>query len=514
MNSASASGAEISVLAKILKVLWPIERREFKKFFPMALIMLFTLFNYNVLRSLKDALVVPNIGAEAISFIKLYAVLPAAILFMVSYAKMTTFMSRKTIYYTFALFFLSFFLIFAFFLYPNSELIHPDPVMIANLVDKKIDLMLFTIDLAHFKWFVKIYGKWIFVLFYVLAEIWGSVMLSLLFWQFANDITKTNEAKKFYPMFGFIGNFGLIIGGQLIKVFYGSPDMIVYLTICLAFAVIAIMVLYNHINNSVLNDPAFAINDGEKVKKKKKMKLTLFEGFKVIFSSKYLGFIAILVVSYGITINLVEGPWKAKVRELYPTQESYLNFMGNLNLWMGIASAIMMLIGANVLKRITWFSGAILTPVVIFISGIGFFIFVVYDRSLMSYTAEVDASSLMFNPLFLAVVFGMVQNISSKATKYSFFDPTKEMAYIPIDPELKTKGKAAVDIVGARLAKSGGAVIQSSIFIFLPLATYADIAPFLMIVFVIVSLVWLVDVKMLSREYDKYFSSSMTSKKK
>ena len=105
-------------------------------------------------------------------------------------------------------------------------------------------------------------------------------------------------------------------------------------------------------------------------------------------------------------------------------------------------------------------------------------------------------------------MFGMVQNVLSKATKYSFFDPTKEMAYIPIDRELKTKGKAAVDIVGARLAKALGALLQSSLFIIFPAASYATITPYLMVIFIIVALIWMFDVKLLFAEYDKFFRKS------
>ena len=33
-----------------------------------------------------------------------------------------------------------------------------------------------------------------------MAELWGSVVASLLFWGFANELTSVPEAKKYYPL--------------------------------------------------------------------------------------------------------------------------------------------------------------------------------------------------------------------------------------------------------------------------------------------------------------------------
>jgi ATP:ADP antiporter, AAA family len=89
------------------------------------------------------------------------------------------------------------------------------------------------------------------------------------------------------------------------------------------------------------------------------------------------------------------------------------------------------------------------------VTGLGFF-----ATNMFAGTMAPVAMLLGTTPLMLACLLGAAQNILSKSSKYSLFDPCKEMAYIPLDQDSKTKGKAAIDVVGNPLGKSGGALIQ------------------------------------------------------
>ena len=90
--------------------------------------------------------------------------------------------------------------------------------------------------------------------------------------------------------------------------------------------------------------------------------------------------------------------------------------------------------------------------------------------------------------LRIAVIFGTIQTLLSKTTKYALFDPTTQMAYIPLDDESKVKGKAAIEVLGSRIGKSGGSLIQQGLV--LVFGNIINAAPVLVVLYYSVLAWW------------------------
>ncbi len=481
----------------INKLFWPIYPEEHKKFIPMALMMFFILLNYAVLRAIKDGFVVTLIGTEALGFIKLYLVLPSAVVMIIIYTKLCNLFSQDQVFYIISSFFLICIMIFGLVLYPNVDYFHMNKIGLLNL----------TLQYPHLKWFIKVAANWSYAFIYVISELWGSVMLSLLFWQFANRITSTEEAKRFYSMFGLIGNLSLPCSMLVLSFLKSRLNLFTqnlqYVPIfcLLGLNTLIIIFLYKKININIAKNKDL-IPKEEKKKKAPKPKLTLKESFYMVTRSKYIGLMALLVMSYGISINLVEGVWKSRIKELYVTSADYTMFMGQFQAYQGIAAIIFMIIGSNILRNVTWKTAAILTPIVMICTGAVFFSLIIFDTTLGIFVGTI----LGISSLNLAIFIGTLQNVLSKATKYSLFDSTKEMAYIPLPDELKTKGKAAVDVLGGRLGKSGGGIIQSTFFVLFPSFSFKEASPFFASIFFVVVFFWIISINLINIEYQKKLS--------
>jgi len=179
---------------KIRSFLWPIHSSELSKFIPMLVVFFLIAFNYNVLRAAKDTLIVtaPASGAEAIPFIKVWAILPMALVMTYVFTKLSNKHSTEKVFYLMMCIFLGFFALFTFVLYPLREVLHPHA-----FADK-----LATILPHGFKGLIAMIRNWTLTSFYVMAELWGTAILSVLFWGFANEVTTVHEAKRFYALFG------------------------------------------------------------------------------------------------------------------------------------------------------------------------------------------------------------------------------------------------------------------------------------------------------------------------
>lgn len=481
--------------------LWPIHSFELEKIIPMLLMFFFITFNYTILRDTKESLLITAAGAEALPFIKVWGTVPAAILFMLIYTKLSNILSRETLFYITITTFLVFFVFFVTVLYPNRELLHPHGF--ADSLKKALPIGL--------GGFAECIRNWTYSLFDVMAELWGSMVLSLLFWGFANDITKVSEAKRFYALFGIGANVSLLVSGPVTIAFSDirktTPPHVDawqislnYLILFVVIAGISIMAIYWWIHRYLLTNPHL-YNPAEVRKREGKPKLSLRESFVYLAHSKYILCIAALVICFGICMNLIEVTWKNQLRIQFPHPNDYNTFMGYFSTITGIVTIFMMLfVGGNVLRR-SWGAAAMITPFVLLVTGSLFFCFVIYKDSLSVYTMALGTT-----PLWLAVVFGTIQNILSKSSKYSLFDPSKETAYIPLDADARIKGKAVIDLVGSRVGKSGGSLIQEALLLFC--GTLGAIIPYVAVILFFFIALWLLAARSLNKQF-----LQLTSKK-
>lgn len=482
---------------------WPIYRHEIRKVVPMIIIVFLACLCYSVLRNMKDSVVLTASGAEVIPFIKFWVLLPSAVCATIIFTKLSNRFNQTQVFCMITAFFIVSFLLFGFVLYPLRDVIHPHAF--ADTLEMILP--------QGCKGLIDMFRHWTFTGFYVLTELWCTIVMHVMFWGFANEVTTIVEAKRFYPVLAIFTNISAIIAGQMANSFsqqdiynvslpFGRDAweqtlmiLVAFIFVCGVGMIVTMRWLSKHVLNTELAPPREQSVCAAKPKKKEK--LSIRESFSHLSNSNYLLCIAVLVLGYNLAINLVEVTWKSQLRQLYSSPSDIFTYLNNLTSCVGIISTLTAFVMARIISNIGWTGTALITPLIMFITSAGFFIFMIFQ----GYLGEIVFALTGATPLVIAVYLGTIHNCLSKSAKYSVFDTTKEMAFIPLSNECKIKGKAAIDGVGSRLGKSGGSLLQQGLILLF--GSVSASAPYIAAMLIAVLAGWFVATKHLGKMFNE-----------
>lgn len=430
-------------------------------------------------------------GAEVIPFLKTGAVLPCALFLTFLFTKLVSRFSREQVFYTILGGFLTYFALFLFVLFPNHESLR---------LDALADFLQTIFRSEGFSYPISCIRHFNLSLFYVLSEMWSAVVLSMLFWGFANEVTKVNEAKRFYAIFA----LGANCSGILLKPFtryiksipynesipYAAEHQWVYYQLfsVLVLGLVIVGIFYWLSRTIVHLENASTLELPKRV-----TKLSLKDCFAYVLKSRYLAYIVVIVISYNLVYNLTDVVWTYKVKEVYPHGGDMNEYINDVAFYTGILAVILaFFVSGNVIRRFGWLIAALITPVIWLAFGLGFF-------STMTFTGILSA--FVSNPANIVLLIGSIQVVFGRGCKYTVFDETKEIAFVPLSKENKRKGKAIVDGLVSRFGKSGGSLII--IGLTLVCGNLVNSIPYIFAIMVFVILFWMYSVVQLGRMVNK-----------
>lgn len=485
---------------------------------PMTMLFFMLAFVNTIIDSLKDSLVITAVGGgtEVLPYLSTYAVLPSSILFLVLYSWATKRLSREKIFNVVLGCFMLFYTGFAA-LYPYHEIMHG-----SSLADWMLST--FPSGLAGFVGMVR---NWMFTAFYCVSELWGDVLLSLLFWGLANETTSIEDAPLLYPLFGIGANIAQTCAGRSLRlVGEASAPWLTYsqqiqltLAICVVMGV-AIVGVHTHIVRTFEKNPKGSAIDRQRRREKQAARakqggrkevdtaasvpglnycdvqgkhdgdeqlsssepqdtssMSIVSAWKYLIKSPQIKCLAVMAIAQGLTTRILEVSWKTYLHMMCQSPVEYAAFLGDVAAMTGLSTALLMIFSPLLFELMGWVGVASATPNIMLIGGIPFFI------ACMVYSFGGAAVGSVLS-LKTVVIAGAVLHVFARGAKFSLFKPSEEMVYIGLDDASRTSGKAAVDVVGAQSGKSISSFLQQLLLIFLSGGSVSGIIPVLALTFV------------------------------
>ena len=453
---------------------------EDRKVRTLGLIKLMLVIIYVLSLIMKDSIVLTakGSGAEVILVLRGVFVLPVLFFVSVLYSKATNVFSRRSIFHFIIYLYMATFFIFAFIAFPYSEY---------TVVADSSKILCYLRQLGS-HW-ATVYKYWVNSIYYVLTELWGTFVMSVIFWGFCNDISTNADAKKYYATIITWGNIGTFLGAcvAFLSAYISYYNKYAFSANVKAIAVIQIVLCIA----LIVMRSTISIKMKKSYTEDKKTNLSTVESIKLL-SSPYLLYIFIMLIGYGFVTNSVDIMWKTTARMVFETSLKYQLFHSVASI---ILATMALLLSLKFTRKISykWLIGAQITPAVM-----AFFAIPLFTCATFWYL--LPASDIPFSKLILSL--GTLHFLGAKALKFSFFDPLKELTFTVLPLEEKIKGKSFIDNIGARSGKTLSSWMQLAILFFMKPTTSAGTASYMLPFLLAIFMLWMWSNIKLSKLYE------------
>jgi len=277
-----------------------------------------------------------------------------------------------------------------------------------------------------------------------------------------------------------LANIALILGGLTMNatgtIFISNWELNVQvLTILNLLMSLLSLYLYNYIIKT--QTPSRILTQHKKTNK------GFIENFVELGKNQFVRNMVIMISCYGLLVGFYESIWKHYLKIFLQDPIIYSKFMGTVSSLTGVTTIFMMTLGSYWLKHMSWTKMALITPISMMGLGIMFF------------------ASIYTNSIVIISFTGAALTIFLKGAKYALFDPCKEIAYIPMDDETKTRGKATIEILSAPIGKSGSNCILQILIILV--GSLEVSAKLIGVFYCITGVAWIISTLSMGKTIDK-----------
>ena len=324
--------------------------------------------------------------------------------------------------------------------------------------------LFFVINIELFALAVAAHVPLVGVAFFIWVGIFNNA-LTAQFWSYANDIYSKPAGDRLFPIIA-IGMtagapLGSLVAGRL-SAAHVAPQMILQVSSALLLVSLGLYLAVNA--RETQRTPAAAAAQGA---------LKGASGFALVFQSRYLRLIALLIVLLNIVnttgefliASLVQRQAEATVAASAGDKEAWIGaFYGSYQFWVNVVALVLQFFVTSRLVKYAGLRGALLALPLIALGG--------------------------YSIVALGVSFAVVRWVKTaeNATDYSIMNTARGLLWLPTSREEKYKGKQAIDTFFVRFGDVlATALVAGAAFLELGPSTLAMINAALSVVWLLVA---------------------------